>query len=86
MQIVVVFDDHAGTQLCGWNRHAKNSPSGTGEMRVIAPEAAEMCGELYILAGASPQAPIRVAHGFSGIRVFTSFQIPPILPDSNIHH
>ncbi len=25
MQIVVVLDDHAGTHLCGWNRHADNS-------------------------------------------------------------
>jgi hypothetical protein len=26
MQIIVVLDDHAGAQLCGWNRHAEKSP------------------------------------------------------------
>ena len=28
VQIIVVLDDHARTQLCGWNRHAKNLLSG----------------------------------------------------------
>ena len=26
MQIIVVLNDHARTQLCGWNRHAEKSP------------------------------------------------------------
>src|SRR5581483_8906091 len=26
MQVVIVLNDHAGTQLGGWNRHASNAP------------------------------------------------------------